>query len=199
MPFPAVRVSRNWFPALIVTALFHVLVIVLLITAMPKRFERIVASAAGRETITYLPLLAAPPEKKKRTSRGGSSGSRPAVTYFNPDAAKAAPNLQPNTFGLQTALSACAPENYDMASAEVRTVCAKIGALLTNDRGHFGVAQDVADPKHWHTELARKEAPYLAPCMSSKGVGVSLGTLLCVYDILMHGYNPENRGDRYSE
>ncbi len=76
MPFPAVRVSRNWFPALIVTALFHVLVIVLLITAMPKRFERIVASAAGRETITYLPLLAAPPEKKKRTSRGGSSGYR---------------------------------------------------------------------------------------------------------------------------
>ncbi len=197
MPFPAVRVSRNWFPALIVTALFHMLVIVLLITAMPKRLEREAIRTAARESITYLPLLAAPPDKKKRIPRG-TSGSRPAVTYFNPDAVKAPPSFRPNTFGLQTALSACAPENYDMASAEIRTVCAKIGALLVNDKGHFGVKQDVADPKHWQTELARREAPYLAPCMSPyAALHIDLGTLLCVYDILAHGYD-ENKMQHYS-
>lgn len=193
MPFPAVRVSRNALPALIVTALFHVLVIAMLIIATPKRFERQIPATLNGEAITYLPLLA--PEKKKRPLRG-SEASRPAVTYFNPYAFTAPPSLQPNAMGLQIALSACAPEHYDMASVEVRSICAKIGALLKYDPGHFGVTQDVADPKHWQTELARKEAPYLAPCMSPNGVGVSLSTLLCVYDILMHGYD-ENKMQHY--
>lgn len=196
MPFPAVRVSRNWFPALIITALFHVLAILLLVTALPKRFDTQMATASGSEAITYLPLLAAPPEKRKRAPQS-SAGARPAVTYFNPDIFKTAPALQPNALGLQIALSACAPENYDMASVEVRNVCAKIGALLKNDPGHFGVTQDVADPKHWQRELTRREAPYLAPCMSPIGFS-PLYTLFCIYDTLMHGYDPEKRA-RYSQ
>lgn len=103
------------------------------------------------------------------------------------------------------ALAACAPEKYDMASDEIRDVCGRIGALVRNDPGHFGVTQDVADPRHWQTELARREAPYLMPCMSPHppppGMGVisiNLGTLLCIYDLLMHPYDPEKRA-RYSQ
>lgn len=194
MPFPNVRIPRSSLPALVVTALFHALVIAMLIVAMPKRFER--QPAVTGEAITYLPLLAPLPEKKKRSPRG-STGSRPAVTYFNPDTVETLPALRPNLSGLQTALSACAPENYDMASVEIRAVCTKIGALLTYDKGHFGVTQDVADPKHWQAELARREAPYLAPCMSSAGFS-PLYTLLCIYDTLMHGYDPKKM-DSYAK
>jgi hypothetical protein len=208
MSFPAVRISRSSIPAVIATALFHALVIALLITAMPKRFEKQTVGAVSRETITYLPLLAPYVEKKRRTSRGPVA-SRPATTYFNPDAFRALPALQPNTLGLQTALSACGLENYDMASAEVRTLCGKIGALLKNDPGHFGVKQDIANPQHWARELARREAPFLMPCASPNPpspqlakmgaiISINLDTLKCIYDLMMHPYDPEKRA-RYSE
>ncbi len=196
MPVPSVSAFRKRLSALGVTALFHIAIIALILEGLPKRYET-APSKETETTITLLPVLPPPLPTKKKRIRPGSTGSNAITPYFNPYTYHAPSALTPNVQGLSMALAACAPEKYDMASDEIRTVCGRIGALLRNDRGHFGVAQDVTDPKHWQRELARREAPYLAPCMSSQGFS-PLYTLLCVYDVLMHGYNTEKM-QRYSQ
>jgi hypothetical protein len=182
--------------ALGVTGLFHLAVIALMLESLPKQH----ISAPSREaetTITLLPLLPPPPSAKKKRVPRGAPGSNAITPYFNPDTYRAPFATTPNIQGLSMALAACAPENYDMASDEIRTVCGRIGALMRHDPGHFGVTQDVIDPKHWQRELARREAPFLAPCMSSSGFE-PLYTLYCIYDVLMHGYDSEKM-QRYSQ
>ncbi len=195
MPVPSVNALRQRIPALAITALFHVAVVALFLFSLPKQYP--LARREAETTITLLPVLPPPPVEKKKRFRRGAAGSNAITPYFNPYTFKGAPFLQPKMQGLQTALDACSPEKYDMASFEIRTVCDRIGALMRNDPWHFGVTQDVTDPKHWQRELARREAPYLAPCMSSQGFS-PLYTLLCVYDVLMHGYDPEKQ-QRYSQ
>lgn len=187
---------RHRLPALAITALFHVLVIIALLHAIPKTSETVTTPSTSDTRITWLPMLPAPDKKPLR--RRAAGGSNAITTYFNPYT-YAAPRFVPQSqlLALQSVFAACAPENYDMASAEIRTVCGRIGALLRRDPGRFGVTQDIADPKHWQTELARREAPYLLPCMSPAGFA-PLYTLYCIYDTLMHGYDPEKRA-RYSQ
>jgi len=193
MPDPTVKALRAKLPALGITALFHVAVFFFLLQAIPKQRE-----PAETETETSISL---PPEPlrlpKNKKLLPAQAGSNAITTYFNPYSYAAPRALQPQLQGLQTALAACAPENYDMASDEIRAVCGRIGLLVKNDPGHFGVTQDVADPAYWQRELARRKAPYLAPCMSPGGPDV-LYTLYCIYDTLFHGYDPEKRR-RYSQ
>lgn len=195
--------TQRRLPALAVTALLHVAIVFALLHAVFVMPAAPVSHAPHETQITLLPVIAPPPLPGKKRQRA-ATGSNAITPYFNPDAM---PQFLPRAkvLGLHAALSACAPENYDMASEQVRRVCGRIGALLQNDPGHFGVLQDVSDPKHWERELARREAPYLAPCMSpyappkSLGmVAINLGTLMCVYDLLMHPYDPEKRA-RYSQ
>jgi hypothetical protein len=205
MPVPFVSALRKRLSALGVTALFHLAIIALILEGLPK--QHISAPLGETETtITLLPLLPPPPSVKKKRIPRGAAGSNAITPYFNPYTYPAPSSLTPNVQGLSMALAACVPEIYDMASDEIRTVCGRIGALVRNDPGHFGVTQDVADPRHWQTELARREAPFLAPCMSPKPpppiqnmlAEVNLQTLMCVYDLLMHPYDPEKRA-RYSQ
>jgi hypothetical protein len=190
---PDLTVRRARLPALGITALFHVAVFFFLLQAIPKQSE-----PAGTETETSISL---PPEPRhlpnKKNQLPAQAGSNAITPYFNPYGSASPQTLPPQLQGLQTALAACAPENYDMASDEIRTACNRIGLLVKNDPGHFGVTQDVADPVYWQRELARRQAPYLAPCMSPGGVDV-LYTLYCIYDTLFHGYDPEKRR-RYSQ
>lgn len=188
--------SRKRLSALGVTALIHLAIITLILEGLPK--QQVPAPSGETETtITLLPLLPPLPSAKKKRIRQGATGSNAITPYFNPYAYQAPFASTPNAQGLSMALAACAPEKYDMASDEIRTVCGRIGALMRHDPGHFGVMQDVADPKHWQRELARREAPYLAPCMSSRGFE-PLYTLYCIYDVLMHGYDTEKM-QRYSK
>lgn len=204
MPVPSVSALRKRLSALGATALFHLAIIGLLLEGLPK--QHVAARSKETETaITFLPALPPPPSMKKKRVPRGTTGSNAITPYFNPYTFQAPQALTPSIQGLSVALAACAPEKYDMASDEIRTVCARIGALVRNDPGHFGVTQDVANPGHWQTELARREAPFLAPCMSPKappknlGIAmVNLGTLMCIYDLLMHPYDPEKRA-RYSQ
>lgn len=205
MPVPSARALQKRFFALGVTALFHIAVIALILEGLPKRYETVAPTDAETQ-IRLLPVLPAlPPEKKKRVRRA-PAGSNAITPYFNPYTYNAPSAPTPSVQGLNMALAACAPEKYDMASDEIRMICGRIGALVRNDPGHFGVTQDVADPKHWEIELARREAPFLAPCMSPKApppiqnmlAEVNLQTLMCIYDLLMHPYDPEKRA-RYSQ
>lgn len=196
MPVPSVRAMHRRIPALAITALFHMAVIALFLTSLPK--QHVAAKTETETTITLLPLLPPPLlEKKKKRVPRGASGTNAITPYFNPYTFKGLPLPQPNMQGVQMALAACSPENYDMAAIEIRTACDRIGALLRNDPGHFGVKQDVADPKYWERELARRKAPYLAPCMTPSGPDL-IHALKCIYGILADGYDSEKQL-RYSQ
>lgn len=192
----SVKALRQRLAALGVTTLFHIAIVALILEGLPKH-HIVPPSLETETTITLLPLLPSPPSVKKKRIPRGPAGSNAITPYFNPYSYNAPQALTPSVQGLSMALAACAPEKYDMASDEIRTVCGRIGALLRSDPSHFGVAQDVTDPKHWQRELARREAPYLAPCMSSHGFE-PLYTLYCIYDVLMHGYDTEKM-QRYSK
>ncbi len=191
MPLPSVTALRRRLPALAITALFHLGVIALFLLSLPK--ETTAMKREVESTITLLPVVPPPPlEKKKKRVRRGRTGSAAVTPYFNPYTFQMPSFLKPKVQGLQLALSACSPGKYEMASIEVQRVCDRIGSLIHNDPGHFGVTQDVTDPQHWQRELARREAPYLAPCMSPGGFN-PLYTLSCIYDVLMHGYDSKKQ------
>lgn len=185
MPFPPV--PQRWLPALAITALFHVLIVFVLLHAITIEPVPPAKSFAQETQITLLPVLAPPPDRK-RTRRRAAGGSNAITPYFNPYAVPQFAPPRGQMFALQTALTACAPEHYDMASDEIRDVCGRIGALLKNDRGHFGVTQDVADPTHWQHELIKRNSPLLAPCMSAN-LNV-LYTLKCIYENLFIEWDP---------
>lgn len=181
---------RDRLPALFVTASFHVVVVGLLLIAMPKQFAR--EEEKEQETqITLLPQAEPEQPKEKRKPRSGTTGSN-AIT---------APYFDPNRFNSQTlqalappqrlsfALEACAPEKYDMASDEIRMACARIGSLIARDPGRFGVTTDFKNGQRWERELLINQTPLLLPCMSSNAN--VLYTLLCVYDTMMNGYDPD--------
>jgi hypothetical protein len=193
---PALRAR---LPALAVAGVLNALFAWLLIDALPFAHAPRQGQSAHSETIITLsplpPVL--PPKKRLRRPAGAAAGSTAITTpYFNPDGFHLAPPAQNNAI-IVAALAACDPGRYDMASVEVRQVCDRIGLALKNDPEHFGVKQDIADPVHWRRELARREAPFLAPCMSPNGFDV-LYTLSCLYENVFVGYKPEHRR-RYSE
>jgi len=196
---------RARLPALAVAGLLHVLFVWLFVNI------RIIERAPPLQTAvreTFVPLLpqrAPPPEKRRRPAPSGGSTAI-TLPYFNPDVFLLAPPRSGDSNTITVALGACDPGRYDMASAEVRTVCDRIGLALKNDPGHFGVVSDVADPVHWRKELARREAPHLLPCMKAYApknaqgaiVMVDLQTLLCVYRIIFIEYDSRNH-QHYSE
>lgn len=202
---PALRAR---LPALAVAGLLNALFAWLLVDALSVgRPTKQSQTASSETTITLSPLPAIlPPKKRLRRPAGGSSSTAITVPYFNPytyQGVRAPAEID----AIVVALSACDPGRYDMASADVRQVCDRIGLALKNDPGHFGVTQDVADPKHWQRELARREAPHLLPCMKAHapkadGMGtifkIDLQTLLCVYQIVFVEYDSKNH-EHYSQ
>jgi hypothetical protein len=61
---------------------------------------------------------------------------------------------------------------------------------------HTGRSQNAA---LWNRGRARKNAPLLLPCASPQGIGVGLGTLICLGHGLLHGFDLDNQpgyGDR---
>ena len=154
------------------------------------------ANQQSKTQVIFLPMLPTPamaPPKRQR--RSGSSNT--LTGYFNPDhfdPERLQGTTQPQ---LAYALSACDVDKYDMASDEVKAACNRIGALIRHDPGRFGFTTEVVDAGHWQTELARREAPYLLPCMSPKGFNV-LYTLSCIYEEIFTGHREDKRL-RYSD
>jgi hypothetical protein len=192
------RTVRDQVPAALLVALLHgavafALLHVVIVENEPDRTNR-----ESQETEISLSRETPPPPPKRRRRLPPAGGSAaPSLPYFNPYAYQSPPATADTTVGIATALSACDPARLDLASREVRTICDRIGLALKSDPGRFGVTADVADPVHWRRELARREAPFLAPCMSPDGFDV-LYTLSCLYENVFIGYKPEHRR-RYSE
>jgi hypothetical protein len=189
---------RDRVPAFVLVALLHGAAVYALVHAIIV--ERAPEKPAPRpyETLITLTRETPPPrpKRKRRLPPGGGSNAA-AAPFFDPYTYQSPPALAEATRGILTALSACDPAHLDMAAAEVRDICSRIGLALKNDPGHFGVVADIRDPQHWRRELARREAPFLAPCMSPKGLDV-LHTLSCIYKVVFGGYDSETR-PRYSQ
>lgn len=205
MPFA----FRDRLPALLLVGLLHVLAVYAFLHAIIIEHGPLPAQKKNGETqITLMREAPAPqPPKLKRRNPAASGSTAITLPVFNPYTYNAQVALQGSANGVAVALSACDPGRYDMASAEVRVVCDRIGLALKNDPGHFGVTSEVADPKHWQRELARREAPHLLPCMKSHPpppdshlgiVAVDLQTLLCISRILFVGYDSKNH-EHYSQ
>jgi hypothetical protein len=189
---------RDRIPAFLLVALLHVAALIAFLHAVIV--EREPQKPDEEESETQITLAPSPPPRQPiRKRRQPAAGGSNAITapYFNPYTYNAPPAITGTGNGIALALSACDPGHYDVASREVRAVCDRIGLAMKNDPGRFGFTSDVSDPQHWHRELARREAPYLAPCMSPNGLDV-LYTLSCLYENVFIGYKPEHRR-RYSE
>jgi hypothetical protein len=197
MRLPSRDFLRDRVPAFGLAALLQLAAVWLIIHALvtptppPQKTER-ETQIVFLPTLPTLPL----PAKAKRLRRP-TSGANALTTYVNPYTFNAQPFAAPRSQGLASALSACDVDKYDMASDEIRAACARIGALIKHDPGRFGFTTHVADAPHWQRELARREAPLLAPCMSASGVDV-LYTLTCIYEEIFTGHREDKR-QRYSE
>jgi hypothetical protein len=194
-----VTAYRDRIPALVLVALLHIAAVIAFLNALIIEREPEKRKSEDHETQITLTPAPPPPRQILRQRRLPAAGGFGAITapYFNPYTFNLPPSAASSGNGIALALSACDPGRYDVASREVRAVCDRIGLALRSDPGRFGFTSDVSDPQHWHRELARREAPYLAPCMSPGGFDV-LYTLSCLYENVFVGYKPEHRR-RYSE
>lgn len=178
------------FPALCLTALLHVVLIVLLLHAMPRQGP---PRAAEPETqVVFLPLLEPVPNtKQKRVRHARRGGSNAITTYFNPYTfdPQALQSLNPQR-RLDLALTSCAPEYYDKETDEVRAACARIRTALAQDQDRFGVKVDFEHGQMWQEELIRRNRPVLAPCMTPGGPDV-IYLLTCVYQNLFGEYDSD--------
>lgn len=181
-------------PALAVAALLQLAAVWVLINALQVQ-KPVQEMATSQTAITFLPYVP-PPDIKKHKSRPGR-GSAPSADYFRPNSLSLQTLSGAGPERLSFVLSSCDMDHYDMQSFEIRSACDRIGALVKADPGHLGIVSEVKDYRHWQVELARREAPYLAPCMSPAGLDV-LYTLNCIYDVIFTGYREEERR-RYSD
>ncbi len=196
-----VTAFRDRIPALALVTLLHIAAVIAFLNALIIEREPQKRKTEEHETQITLAPAPLPPRQIPRQRRQPAAGGSNAITapYFNPYTYKlpSGSGTEGSGNGIALALSACDPGRYDLASREVRAVCDRIGLAMRSDPGRFGFTSDVSDPQHWHRELARREAPYLAPCMSPTGFDV-LHTLSCLYENVFIGYKPEHRR-RYSE
>lgn len=190
---PAFRPSPS---ALLLVGLVHIVILAAFLrpVIVVSRHESVASRTEETQILLARPAQPPPPQPGRR-----SGGSRaPAPVYFNPYTYNSPNAITLAPPKLAAALSACDPAHYDMASRDVRRLCDRIGALIAYDPGRFGFTSDVRDARHWQVELARREAPFLAPCMSPYGGLDVIYTLSCIYENLFIGYRPEHRR-RYVE
>ena len=174
----------NRVPALSLTVLFHVALIILLLNAIPKQAAPF--PIEPETEFVLVPLMEPTPVPKRRRNASGG-GSNAITTHFNPYTFNPQSLQAPR--GLTLALASCAPENYDRQSEEVRAACSRIQTVLASNYDRFGVKIDFMQGKRWERELLIKQTPLLAPCMSPEAN--VLYTLFCIYDVVMHGYDPD--------
>jgi len=184
MPKLTVGDLHDRLPAVIITVLFHVAVIAVLLNAIPKYAVR--KTSELEAIIALTPQKTTPPRTAHRAT-AGSTAISPYFYHYNPPPSVQQPDLQ----GLSLALSACGPENLGNLPPELREQCDRINTVLLAGRDALPNAPHVKNARRWEAELLLKQTPQLLPCASPNGIGVSLGTLLCIADLIQNGYRPE--------
>lgn len=153
-----------------------------------------------RETIINLPVWAppkeveAPPETPPPESTEPHTASpmpdNPFVFTPNPNAI----TTEPGTTGLGGFLN-CSGDISKLPD-EQQQACARrlYGEPLGDNAPDYrDRSNSIPGAPRWAREKAKKNAPPLLPCMSPQAAGVSLGTLLCLGDGLINGFDPLNQ------
>jgi hypothetical protein len=180
-------------------AALHIAIVAFLLNATlaPRQLQ------AARETILYLK-----PPKPPRIDKPAPPLPAPTPIVRLPQmhavpAQKPLPDVDPKAlqdFG--HALLDCRPENIASLAPEDRDRCNAL-SLKPRDGVDFADHTDRSrDAVLWARGRARKNGPLLLPCMSNRGIGVGLGTLLCLGKGLTGGFKPDEQpiyGDRPEE
>jgi hypothetical protein len=177
----------------------HMLVLMMWLTHVDVR-----RAAMPRETILYLAPLQKPAAPKPATP---PRAPRPAVHVQPlPDAhAITVPTFKdsvaPPLPGLGRSLFGCRPENYANLSPEEQAACASAsnGPRFDGTPDFRDRSDRVSGAALWARQKARKNGPLLLPCASPNGIGVGIGTALCLGGLIAHGVKPDKQpiyGDR---
>lgn len=176
-------------------ALLHVAIVALLMRAslVPHGTHGV------RETILF--LTPPPPRLKPRAESAPPPAANRLVlpdyrgiTLPPVTAPKVPENLGVLLFG-------CRPENIAQLPPEQRALCADKSTGLKPD-GSVDFADHTDRSRSaalWARGRARKNRPLLLPCASNTGIGVGIGTALCLADGVVNGFKPDEGpiyGDR---
>lgn len=98
---------------------------------------------------------------------------------------------------LNLSLFGCEPDHIALLSPEDLAKCPSVAAA-SRDRDKDAVdyhdhTDRSKDREHWARGRDRKNMPTLLPCASPAGIGVSLGTLLCLAKGATEGFDPDNQ------
>jgi hypothetical protein len=190
---------RKIFGAAMVVVL-HIVIVAMLLNATVIRG---IFKPAQHETILLLPSL--PKPQVKRTELPARrivptfklQDYRGVTLPLKNDNSKA-----PSGLGFQ--LFDCSIDNVSKLTEEQRALCAK-SPTLPKPSGSLDFADHsdhVHDAALWARQKARKNAPMLAPCANNTGLGVGLGTLACLGNGLINGFDVDKMaqyGDRPKE
>jgi hypothetical protein len=183
-----------------VVALLHVLVIAGLIQAT---YVTIPDHPAAREIEIWF-IFPPKPQPKAKTGqqpeKAKSSRQIAPETTVIPDYSHI--TLPPSwgeksLNGLNQSLFGCEPDRIALLSPEDRAKCPSVAAA-SRDRDKDAVdyhdhTDRSKDRVLWARGRARKNLPLLLPCASPYGIGVSIGTLLCLAKGATEGFDPDNQ------
>jgi hypothetical protein len=169
--------------------LLHIALVAALINAISETPR--IAQAEREIMLQFLP----PPNKPKPLPGHRSEGRpSPALPDYHgitlPPAAPEAPSLG----GLGRSLFGCSPENLANLPPDERTRCAAAMAMGPGNsvdfRDHVNRSADAA---LWERDRARKNSPFLLPCMSPQGFS-PLYTAYCAAKTALDGkFDPEDQ------
>lgn len=152
-----------------------------------------------RETILNLPVWA-PPKIMEAPPLPPREGTRPRATSPMPDNPfvftpnRGAITITPGARGLGGLLN-CSGDISKLPD-EQQQACARrlYGEPLGDNAPDYrDRSNTIPGAPRWAREKAKKNAPPLLPCMSPQAAGISLGTLLCLGDGLINGFDPLNQ------
>ncbi len=175
--------------ATLVAALHVAFVVLLLQAGLTPRLVR-----AARETILYLT-----PPKPPATAAPAPPPSAPVPIVRLPEAvAKPAPPPLPGVDlksleGFGRTLLDCRPENIANLPPEDRDRCNTLSLKPRDDVDFADHTNRSRDAALWARGRARKNAPMLLPCANSRGLGVGLGTLLCLEKGITQGFKADEQ------
>ncbi len=181
-------------------ALLHVIVIAALVKAT---YVIIPNHPVAREIEVWFIFPPKPQPKARRQPQKENAKASSRITPETPVIPDYAHITLPpswgekNANGLNQSLFGCEPDHIALLSAEDRAKCPSVAAA-SRDRDKDAVdyhdhTDRSKDREHWARGRDRKNMPLLLPCASPYGIGVSLGTLLCLAKGATEGFDPDNQ------
>ena len=188
-----------------IVLLLHGSVIFLLLQSTWRK----VPTALPHETTIWLSL----PQSPLKSKPVNTPSTAPVAAAETPELAPALPKSHAITLppmpevnalqGLHGSLFDCAPENLANLSAEQRAHCrAAAGAPAPYDPNAVDYADHsgkIPGAQRWAREAARKNAPLLLPCASPAGIGVSIGTAICIGKGVLNGFDLEHKQEYFDK